>query len=226
MSDAIVRALWRERATAILRTDDQARAAAAMEAAVRGGFRALEFTLTTPGALELIADFARRPDLLVGAGTVMTAALARDAVRAGARFLVSPVVDEEVIGAARDLGVAAMPGAHTPTEMWRAHRAGAPLVKLFPAPAGGPAALRAILGPMPFLRVVPTNGVDADNAGAWLAAGAHSLGFVRSLFEPDALAAGDLVRIEERARRILRQVAGFGRPEAPPESRSPVFPGA
>ena len=198
--------LARERATAILRTDSQERAAAAMEAAVRGGFHHLEFTLTTPGALELVAEFARRPDLVVGAGTVLTVADARAAVAAGARFLVSPVVDEEVIRAAVDLGVAAIPGCHTPTEMLRAHRAGAALQKLFPAPAGGPDYVRSVLAPMPFLRIIPTNGIDENNAAAYLAAGAVAVGFVASLFPAEEVAAGRGDRIEERARRLLARV--------------------
>lgn len=198
--------LARERATAILRTDSQERAAAAMEAAVRGGFHHLEFTLTTPGALELVAEFARRPDLVVGAGTVLTVADARAAVAAGARFLVSPVIDEEVIRAAVDLGAAAIPGCHTPTEMLRAHRAGAALQKLFPAPAGGPDYVRSVLAPMPFLRIIPTNGIDENNAAAYLAAGAVAVGFVASLFPAEDVAAGRADRIEERARRLLARV--------------------
>jgi len=198
--------LQRERATAILRTDSQERAAAAMDAAVRAGFRHLEFTLTTPGALELVTEFSRRPGLVVGTGTVLTPEDARASVRAGARFLVSPVMDEEVIRAAALLGVPAIPGCHTPTEMLRAHRAGATLQKLFPAPAGGPDYVRAILAPMPFLRILPTNGVDATNAAAYLAAGAVAVGFVAALFQAEDLASGRFDRIEERAKALLAAV--------------------
>jgi 2-dehydro-3-deoxyphosphogluconate aldolase/(4S)-4-hydroxy-2-oxoglutarate aldolase len=201
--DDFVALLGRERASAILRTDDRRRAAAAMEAAIAGGFRVVEFTLTIPGAFELIAEFAGRDGVEVGAGTVLTVGDARRAVEAGARFLVSPVVDEAVVAAAAELGVAAMPGAHTPTEMLRAHRAGAPLVKLFPAPAGGPLWLRSVLAPLPFLKVVPTHGVDLDNVAAWLDAGAWAAGFTKPLFDPDDLAAGRYERIEARARAIL-----------------------
>lgn len=198
--------LARQRATAILRTDSKAKAKAAMEAAVRGGFRHLEFTLTTPGALELVAEFAELPDLVVGAGTVLTVEDARAAVRAGARFLVSPVMDEEVVRAAVDLGAVAIPGCHTPSEMLRAHRAGAALQKLFPAPAGGPDYVRSVLAPMPFLRILPTNGVTPDNAAQYLAAGAVAVGFVTSLFPAEDLAAGRFDRIEERARASLAAV--------------------
>ena len=128
------------------------------------------------------------------------------AVEQGARFLVSPVVDEAVIEEAVRLGVAMMPGTHTPTEMLRAHRAGAQLQKLFPAPGLGPAYVQACLGPLPFLKIVPTNGADATNAAAWLAAGAHAMGFVAPLFDAAEVRAGQVDRIEARARALLSAV--------------------
>jgi 2-dehydro-3-deoxyphosphogluconate aldolase/(4S)-4-hydroxy-2-oxoglutarate aldolase len=221
VSGDFLAALWRERASAILRTDDQRRAAAAMDAALRGGFRIVEFTLTIPGALELIAEFSRRPGVLVGAGTVLTTAQVRASLAAGARFIVSPVVDDHVIAAARDGGVVAMPGAHTPTEMLRAHRAGAALIKLFPAPPGGPTYVRSVLAPLPFLRIVPTNGVVVDNAAAYLEAGCFAVGVVGSLFDAADLAADRFERIEERAREIRSAVLRVARPESPPVPPDP-----
>ena len=198
--------LGAQKASAILRTSIEAAAAPAMQAAVEAGFRIVEFTLTTPGALERIAEFSRRPELVVGAGTVLTVDQARTAVEAGARFLVSPVIDEAVIEAAVSLDVAMMAGTHTPSEMLRAHRAGALLQKLFPAPGTGPDYVRACLGPLPFLRIVPTSGVDASNAADYLAAGAHAVGFVGPLFDPAELRAGRFDRVAERARELLRAV--------------------
>lgn len=200
--EAFVRRLGEERATAILRTDERELARSAMRAAVRGGFRIVEFTLTVPGAFELIEEFAGEPELIVGAGTVLTVEEARESVRRGASFLVSPVTDESVITAANALGVASIPGGHTPTELLRAQRAGAPLQKLFPAPAGGPAYVRACLGPLPALRIVPTSGVDEHNAAEFLAAGAFAVGFVAPLFRPELLAARDFGALEAHARRL------------------------
>jgi Entner-Doudoroff aldolase len=177
-----------------------------MEAAIRGGFRIVEFTLTVPGALELIAEFTKKEGLLVGAGTVMTPSEAHDAVLAGASFLVSPVVDERVIAEARHLGVASMPGAHTPTELWRAHELGAPLQKLFPAPGTGSAFVRSVLAPMPFLRIVPTNGVDASNVSEYFEAGVFAVGFAGVLFVPDDVRERRWERIEERSRDLLAAV--------------------
>lgn len=213
--DDFLRTLWDARITAILRTTDEGLAAEAMDAAIRGGMRIVELTLTTPGALRIIADLAARDALTVGAGTVLRPAQARAAVDAGARFLVSPIMDPEIIALARDLGVPILPGVHTPTEMIAAHRAGAPLLKLFPAPAGGPVWLRSALAPLPFLRVVPTNGVDLDNAAAWLRAGAFAVGMTTALFEPAALAARDLLGIESRARALVRAVGAVERGSMP-----------
>lgn len=196
----------REKASAILRCNDQDKAAQAMEAAIRGGFRIIEFTLSIPGVYELVREFSQRAGLTVGTGTVLDEVEARQSVAAGARFIVSPVVDERVIAVARDMGVASMPGTHTPTEMLRAHRAGADLCKLFPAPGGGPAYVRSVLGPLPQLKIVPTNGVDEHNAGDWLAAGAYAVGFVATLFGADDIAAGRWDAIEARAGRCLSAV--------------------
>jgi Entner-Doudoroff aldolase len=209
---AFAELMRRERACAILRSDDAEAGRLAMHAAIAGGFRCVEVTLTTPGALELVAELSRRADLTVGAGTVLTVADAEAAVAAGARFLVSPVFDPELVRAAAALGVAPLPGCHTPTELLAAHRAGATLLKLFPAPAGGPAWLRSVLAPLPFLRVVPTNGIDADNAADWLAAGAWALGFNAAIFHAEDLRERRFDRIEERSRRLLARV----RPEPVP----------
>lgn len=204
--DSFVDLFGREKASAIVRANSQEKAALAMEAAIRGGFKIIEFTMTIPGVFELVQDFSQRGGLVVGTGTVMDQAEAQKSVEAGARFLVSPVVDETVISAARELGVAAMPGTHTPTEMLRAHHAGAQMCKLFPAPAGGPVWVRSVLGPMPYLRIVPTNGVDEHNAAEWIAAGAYAVGFVATLFVPEDVEAGRWDAIEARARRCLSAV--------------------
>jgi len=192
---------------AIIRTDDEDQARQAMRAAVAGGFRMIEFTLTTPGALELIEEFSRLDGadgkrLLVGAGTVLSRKDARQAVTAGARFLASPVTDDEVIDEATELDVPAIPGTATPTEMFIAVELGADIVKVFPAPHDIPTFVRQIRGPLPELRIFPTAGVDEDNFLGILDAGAFGVGFVSSLFRPGELAAGDWGSIEARAERI------------------------
>ena len=225
MTDDFAQTLWSERATAILRATNTDAARHAMNAAVEGGFRILEFTLTTPNALDLIREFSQRPGVVVGAGTVLLPEQAEAAVAAGARFLVSPVVDAAVIARARELGASAMPGTHTPTEMMQAHRMGAPLLKLFPAPAGGPAYLRSVLAPLPFLRIVPTNGVDEQNAAEWLRAGAFAVGFVASLFDTQDMAEQRYDRIGDRARRIKAAVGAAPRGASLPRLADPLRAG-
>lgn len=202
-------AVFRHRAIAIFRGQHQGRAAAAMEAAVGGGFRLLEFTVSTPGAYDLIAEFSRRPGLIVGAGTVLDLASLEAAVGAGAKFLVSPVLDPQIVGAARELDVAILPGCYTPTELLSAHRAGSAAQKLFPAPGDIATYLRAVLGPMPFLRVIPTNGVHGGNASEVLAAGAVGVGFTTSLFDLTEVEHRQTEKIFERARSLLAGVKHF-----------------
>ena len=206
ISDRFLLELRQARAIAIIRTFRPEIAAEAMAAALRGGFKVIEFTMNTPGALELIREFSRYPNIIVGAGTVMSAQEARLAAEAGACFAVSPVFDEVVIREALDSGLTVLPGCQTPTELWRAYRAGAQLQKLFPAPENGPAYLRACLGPMPFLKIVPTSGVDESNAVAYLDAGAYAVGFVNSLFRPEELQAGRFDLIEARAHLLTAKV--------------------
>ncbi len=204
--NALIEEMLRRRVSAILRTSDERLAAEAMQAAVAGGLRMVEFTLTTPNALGLIAEFARDARLLVGAGTVMSRAEARAAVEAGARFIVSPICDPEVIAETQAMDVVSIPGTYTPTEMITAHRAGADFVKLFPAPADIAGYVAAVLGPLRYLRIVPTSGVTVENFVDVLRAGAAGVGFVNSLFAPAELAAGDFGAIERRAADIMRRL--------------------
>ena len=194
--------------SAIVRTDDQSVAEQAMAAAVEGGFSVIEFTLNTPGALELITQFRSMDEsLLVGAGTVMTPQAAKEAVNAGAQFIVSPVCDSAVIREAGEMGVVSIPGTQTPTEMQNAHEAGADFVKLFPAPTNVAEYIRYILGPQPHLKIFPTSGVILDNMLEVLEAGAAGVGFVGPLFDPQAMRNRNFDDTRERAEKIVALLA-------------------
>ena len=194
--------------SAIVRTDDQSVAEQAMAAAVEGGFSVIEFTLNTPGALELITQFRSMDEsLLVGAGTVMTPQAAKEAVNAGAQFIVSPVCDPAVIRKAGEMGVVSIPGTQTPTEMQNAHEAGADFVKLFPAPPNVAEYIRYVLGPQPHLKIFPTSGVNLDNMLEVLEAGAAGVGFVGPLFDPQAMRNRNFDDIRERAKKIVALLA-------------------
>jgi 2-dehydro-3-deoxyphosphogluconate aldolase / (4S)-4-hydroxy-2-oxoglutarate aldolase len=211
-TDEFLDVLWQERCSAVLRTSSQQAANRAMKAAVAGGFRIIEFTLTIPGAMDLIKDFSRRSDLIVGAGSVLSVETALEAVSRGAKFLVSPVSDPDVIATAKETNIAIIPGAFTPAEMLQAYRLGAPLQKVFPDPPGGPKYVRACLGPMPFLRLVPSHGgVDATNALAYLEAGAYAVAFVTYLFDPQDILQEKFDRIEEKARNLRQLIHTFQR---------------
>jgi 2-dehydro-3-deoxyphosphogluconate aldolase/(4S)-4-hydroxy-2-oxoglutarate aldolase len=189
------------RVVAILRAENADRAEAVVDVLVEAGVRSLELTLTTRGALEVVERLAKRvpSDVEIGVGTVLTAEEVDRSVDAGATFVVSPSVDQEVIAAALRRGVASYPGAFTPTEIVAAWKAGASAVKLFPAGSLGPGYLKAVRGPFPDIPVVPTGGVGADDIGPWLAAGALAVGMGGPLIG-DALAAdGDLDALAERA---------------------------
>ena len=194
--------------SAIVRTDDQSVADQAMAAAVEGGFRVIEFTLNTPGALELITQFRSMDEsLLVGAGTIMTLQAAKEAVNAGAQFIVSPVCDPAVIRKAGEMGVVSIPGTQTPTEMQNAHEAGADFVKLFPAPPNVAEYIRYVLGPQPHLKIFPTSGVNFDNMLEVLEAGAAGVGFVGPLFDPQSMRNRNFDDIRERAEKIVALLA-------------------
>ncbi len=196
-------ALRRHRCSAILRTNDPDVVRPSLTAAIQGGFHVVEVTLTTPDCFAHIEWLRQQKDLVVGAGTVLTVEQAKQARNAGAQFVVSPVCDPQVIAFCRQHDLVSIPGTYTPTEMLQAHKAGADLVKLFPAPANGPAFVKAVLGPMPFLRVFPTSGVTEDNVAQWFAAGSFGVGFVASLFEPLDLKTRNFDAIEKRAARMV-----------------------
>ena len=191
--DEVVARIAARRVVAVLRCEEPAAVGAALIAA---GVDVVEVPLNVPGALAAIGELrARCPDALVGAGTVMHDADAVAALDAGARFLLSPVLVPEVVAAAHARDAAAIPGAFTPTEIDACVRAGADLVKLFPADRLTPADLRTLLAALPGARLLPTGGIDAANAAAWLAAGAVALGV-----------GGALTRDPQAARELLAAI--------------------
>lgn len=178
---------------AILRGDFRPHIDAIVDALVEGGVRAIEISLTSPAALPQIEAAAARSAgrATIGAGTVLSADDVREAAAAGASFMVSPVVDADTIRAALERGLVPVPGAYTPTEALLATRLGAPAVKLFPADTLGPAFVRGLLAPLPFLKLVPTGGVTLDRAAAFAEAGAWAVGVGTPLVGPPVVP-GDL----------------------------------
>ncbi|MET7702432.1 bifunctional 4-hydroxy-2-oxoglutarate aldolase/2-dehydro-3-deoxy-phosphogluconate aldolase [Streptomyces sp. NPDC005485] len=212
---ALTPQLGRTRVMAILRSADASALPAVARALASGGVTCLEITLTTVGALDALAAVRAElgPDVAVGAGTVITAGQARDALAAGAEFLVAPLVDTTVVRNAADLGIPCYPGAWTPTEVSQAWRAGAAAVKLFPAATGGPAHLRQLRAPLPDIPLVAVGGVGIDQARDYLDAGACAVGIGSPLLRgadrdptPQALDA-----LTTRARILLDAVRATAR---------------
>jgi 2-dehydro-3-deoxyphosphogluconate aldolase / (4S)-4-hydroxy-2-oxoglutarate aldolase len=207
--EQVLGTILRTKVVAVIRMKDPARLAEAAAALGRGGIRALEVTMTVPGAVGIIREMARAkaPGTLVGAGTVLDAGTATDVIAAGADFVVSPVTDIDVVRACREAGVLVAPGAFTPTEIVAAWRAGADLVKVFPATSLGPQFFRDLRGPLPQVRLMPTGGVTVENAREFIAAGAAAVGLGTALVDAKAVEAGDWAALEDRARRLMASLA-------------------
>jgi 2-dehydro-3-deoxyphosphogluconate aldolase/(4S)-4-hydroxy-2-oxoglutarate aldolase len=195
---------------AILRADSSAQMLRAAEALYAGGVTAMEVTMTTPGALDLIrevnAAFSGR--ILMGVGSVLDPETCRSAILAGADFVVTPIAKLEVIKMCNRYSKPIACGAFTPTEALLAHESGADLVKIFPADAMGPAYIRSLLAPMPMLRLLPTGGVTPENAGEFLRAGAVALGVGSGLVSSAVLKGGDWEALTAVARRFVGAVEG------------------
>ncbi len=187
------------------------------EAAIRGGASALEVTMNTPGALTWLrgagASFDDR--LLLGAGTVLDTEQAAAAFEAGARFYVAPTLDLDVLAAAKRAGVLAIPGALTPNEILAAWRAGADLVKVFPAGVGGPRYLADVLAPLDKIPLFPTGGIDESNAADFISAGAAAVAIGASVVNPGAVAQGRFDEMADRIRRVVEIVAEARTSRAP-----------
>jgi 2-dehydro-3-deoxyphosphogluconate aldolase/(4S)-4-hydroxy-2-oxoglutarate aldolase len=201
-------ALLATRVMAILRGPDPSEVERLAHILVEGGIRCLEVTLTTPRALDLVGQLRvdLPPSVTIGAGTVITVAQARDAVNAGAEFLVSPSTDAEVIGVGLANETPCYPGAWTPTEIVEAWRSGACAVKLFPAVTGGPAYLRQVRQPLPDIPLIAVGGVDPDNAREYLCAGAVAVG-IGSGLAGGSNAAREPHAIRQRVQELLAVAA-------------------
>lgn len=204
----VVDAIEREGIVAVIRIKEPEKLRAVVDAIAEGGVRALEVTMTVPGAVDLIRELA--PSLpasfTFGAGTVLDADTAARVIDAGARFVVSPVFRRSVIEACHARGVPAMPGCFSPTEILDAWDAGADIVKVFPATALGPGFFKDMRGPLPQVKLMPTGGVTLTNAGDWIRAGAAAIGVGSALVDPQAVAAGRFDVISGNARQFVEAV--------------------
>ncbi|MDR3637058.1 MAG: bifunctional 2-keto-4-hydroxyglutarate aldolase/2-keto-3-deoxy-6-phosphogluconate aldolase [Isosphaeraceae bacterium] len=196
---------------AVVRAESGESLVKVVQALAEGGVTAAEITFTVPDALEVIQQARRElgDRVVLGAGTVLDPETARAALLAGAEYIVAPSLNVDVIRLCRRYSRVVMPGAFTPTEVVTAWEAGADVVKVFPAEIGGPPYLKALKGPLPQVRLMPTGGVDLNTAESFLKAGACCLGVGGSLVEPKAVATGDFARLRELAAQYVAIVRKF-----------------
>ncbi|MDZ7845260.1 MAG: bifunctional 4-hydroxy-2-oxoglutarate aldolase/2-dehydro-3-deoxy-phosphogluconate aldolase [Anaerolineales bacterium] len=192
----------------VIRAPDSAAAVKIADALTAGGITGIEITYTTPGALEAVTELADKygSDIVLGMGTLTRPDQAGAAREAGAQFLVSPHTEENLAGAMRETGLPVMMGALTPSEIMRAQQLGSDVVKVFPGSLFGPAYFRALRGPYPTVKLMPTGGVDLHNLDEWFAAGAFAVGVGSALLQKDWILKGRYQRITEAANRFHQQL--------------------
>lgn len=193
---------------AILRHTDAQKAIETAQALHAAGVDVVEVTLNTQGALEMVRTLIDhfRDRLVIGAGTVLSTEAAQEAIAAGARLIVSPHLDEAIVRLAVAREIAVIPGAFTPTEIYRAWTSGGSLVKVFPAGSVGPRYIRDLLAPLDQVPLVPTGGVNLENAADFIKAGAAALGLGSALVDPRLVKEGRFDQISETARAFLATI--------------------
>lgn len=208
-----LRRMYAEQLVAIIRLNSAERAIQAAQALIQAGFKHIEVTMTVPGAVEAIKHLSGRApeDVMIGAGTVMSAADARQCIGEGAQFIVSPICETDIIRPCREAGVVAIPAGLTPTEIVQAWRMGAHVVKVFPAStAGGPTYIKAIRGPLPDIPLWVSGLVQAGQVRDYLAAGAQLVGLGGDVLMPAGLVeAGDWDGVTRHARAALSVARGL-----------------
>jgi 2-dehydro-3-deoxyphosphogluconate aldolase/(4S)-4-hydroxy-2-oxoglutarate aldolase len=208
--EELVKRIERGTLVPVVRAPTADLAVKAVEAILEGGISTFEITLTVPGAVQVIENLVKRfgSRALIGAGTVLSAEQAAACIDVGAQFIVSPGFDAATVELVLRRGLPCMPGALTPTEVITAWKAGVDMVKIFPCSAmGGAKYLKALKGPLPQVKMLPTGGVNATTAHEYLAAGAAALGIGSELVDATALAAGKLDVITARAKELVDAVA-------------------
>ncbi len=208
---AVLKALKEIGLVPVLRAESVEKALALAEAIAAGGVTVLEITMTVPGAIQVMRQLTeKRPDILIGAGTVLDAETARMCILEGAKFVVSPALNLKTIEMCHRYSIAALPGALTPTEVVTAWEAGADVVKIFPASAmGGAKYLASLKAPLPQVEMIPTGGVSQTTAMEFLESGAFALGVGADLVNTKAMAEGKPEIVTESAKKYLAIVKEF-----------------
>lgn len=206
--DEVLDIILATKVIAVIRMSDAAKLMRVVEAIEKGGVRAIEITMTTPSALQIIAEMAKRKpaDTLIGAGTVLDAATAEAVIRAGAEFVVSPITNYDMIASCRKNDIFVAPGALSPTEIFAAWEHGADVVKVFPATSVGPKYFQDLKGPLPQVRLMPTGGVSLENAREFIRSGACCVAIGTALLDKNAIAVEDWDVLTEKAQALVESL--------------------
>ncbi len=206
----MIEGLRKDQIMVAVRTETSEQAYLAAKACVEGGIRFIEITFSVPDAEDVIRKLSADPRAQVGAGTVLSIGDVRKALRAGARYIVSPNLDEDVVALTKKEGAVSIPGACTPTEIYRAYKAGADVIKLFPfVEIGGLDFLRTIRGPFPYIDYMLCGGVNLDNISGYLAARSAAILIGSAIIRRDLVSSSDWSSITEIARRFVRKVEEY-----------------
>lgn len=204
----IIKALLDSSVIAVIRMQDPTKTKHVIEALHLGGINCIEITMTVPGAVELISNFSKTmpTDIIIGAGTVTNDSVAETVIEAGAQFVVSPILNLNIIKTCKKFNIVCIPGCFTPTEIFTAREAGADIIKVFPARSLGPRFLKDIAGPFPDIKLMPTGGITVENVGEWISAGAAGVGIGSELLDKTAIAEERYEILTEKAKTLVKNI--------------------
>jgi 2-dehydro-3-deoxyphosphogluconate aldolase/(4S)-4-hydroxy-2-oxoglutarate aldolase len=210
--EKIVKEILKRKAVAVLRVKEEEKLQRVIEAIYSGGVSVIEITMTVPNAIQLIEQMNEKLDknIIIGVGSVLNSKTAEEAIEAGAKYVVSPILKKEIIDTSHKFDIPAMPGCFTPSEIQTAFEWGADIVKVFPADIVGMEFFKAILAPMPHLKLMPTGGVSLTNAGEWLKAGACAVGIGSALLDKKAIQENNYLKLTENAKLIMKNISDAG----------------
>ena len=210
--EKILKEVLERKVVAVLRVKEAEKLQSVIEAIYAGGISAAEITMTVPNAIKLIERMSENlsGNILIGVGSVLNHKTAEEAIKAGAKYVVSPILKKEIIEIAHKHNVPAMPGCFTPTEIQSAFEYGADIIKVFPADLVGMDFFKAILAPMPHLKLMPTGGVTLTNAGEWLKAGACAVGIGSALLDKKSIWDNNYSKLTDNAKTIMKSIADAG----------------
>ena len=206
--EQILNRILDKKVIAVIRIKEEKKLKKVIEAIFEGGISVIEITMTVPNAIKLIEHISHsfEKEIIIGVGSVLNKTIAEDAIKAGAKYVVSPIFKKEIIEIAHKYNLPSMPGAFTPTEIQNAYENGADVVKVFPADIVCMSFFKSILAPLPHLKLMPTGGVTLDNAGDWLKAGACAVGVGTALLDKNAIKNEQYDILTSNAKKIIKSV--------------------